>query len=153
MNDRPDNNQLVVSYKLILLLQWLTEHEHHALKKLITKALQEGLSQEFVALQAATADDLDNDVLQQNIINFFELLEQLIYQIYNEEHIKEVIQRSMIPALDHLDTALVKDMQALEVSIAKATSAISDKPGKNAKEVLCKELLKNWKPQKNLVLN
>ncbi len=144
-----DNNQFVVSYELLLLLRWLLDHEHESLKKLITKSLRNGLNNHL----KETAPDLNDEAtaaeLQQNIIDFFVLIEALMLESVNEDMIKTTLQRTLIPAIDHIDSQLC-DMDSVAMSIAKATSALHNNSGKNPKDVLCKELLKRWKPAKKL---
>lgn len=144
MSTRPEH--FVVSYELLKVLEWLIDHEQEPLKKLLHQALKKGLRQEL-----AHADDMEKEdsmeLLQGNIVDFFTLLEVLTHETIHEHEIKNHIQRTMIPAINHIDTTDC-DTTAVALSVAKATAAVENKTGENPKEVLCKEFLKRWKPLK-----
>ncbi len=145
-----DSNQMNMSYELLMLLQWLLEHEQESLKKLITKSLHNGLQQQVHAF-VSQQDRQDAAIeLQDSIIDFFMLLENQIHTVFNEDQTQEVIQRDMLPALKMVD-ARSYSHGALETSIAKAEAAFCKKTISSPKEILCKELLKRWKPHKKLL--
>ncbi len=141
--DNNDNNQFVVSYELLQLFKWLFEHEQEAVKKLLEKALHHGLQEQFFS---PTSEE-NSEALQQSIIDFFALLETLMYELLNEDEIKRVLERNLIPAINHID-ASVYDHNALAASVAKATTAYEHNPHEDPKAIFCKELLKRWKPSK-----
>ena len=70
-----DNAYFVVSHELIVLLQWLIEHEQESLKKIIARALPHGLEAALQATQSSQHQPLNQDELQQNVVDFFSLLE------------------------------------------------------------------------------
>lgn len=142
-----NNNQFVVSYELLHLFRWLFDHEQETMKKLMTKSLRNGLSDKLYAIQAHKEETTQE--IQQSVVDFFALLETLLYEIINEEEVRRIVQRNLIPAIDHID-ATVCDTATVALSLAKATSALENNPNTNAKEVLCKELLRRWKPAKKL---
>ena len=41
-NNNSNDNQFVISYELICLLQWIIEHESEQLKQLVQRAMQTG---------------------------------------------------------------------------------------------------------------
>lgn len=138
-----NENNFVVSIELLLLVQWLLEHERESLKKLVVKALQHGLLQEL----QTPRDNLNYDDLQQSIIDLFNYLEDSVSTLMPQYDVDQVIQRAMIPAIDHIDKQQC-DQEALEASIAKASTNLTSVPKQELKDILCKELLKQWKPQK-----
>jgi len=146
MSSSFNGEQFVVSYELLKLLEWLIEHEQETLKKLLDNAMQRGLR-----LELAQAEDPEQEkniaALQGNIIDFFTLLETLTHETLHEHEIKNNIQRIMIPAIYHIDTTAC-DSTSVALSIAKATAAVENRTGENPKDVLCKELLRRWKPTK-----
>ena len=140
-----DSNQMNISYELLMLLQWMLEHEQDAIKKLIDKALRAGLQAQ---LDVATSQRERYNAaieLQDSVIDFFTLLEVGMHEQMNDEHAQSVIQRNMLPALKQVDARSYAH-GALESSIAKAEAAFC-KTG-DAKDILCKELLRRWKPGK-----
>lgn len=147
-----DSNQMNISYELLMLLQWLLEHEEESMRKLISKALHNGLAKQ---LDAATSQKARHEAameLQESIIDFFTFLETEIHLLMNEDNALETIQRTMLPALKQVD-ARTYSHGALESSIAKAEAAFGKHAIGTPKEILCKELLKRWKPSKKLTVN
>lgn len=146
-----DSNQFVVSYELLQLFRWLFEHEQETLKKVMARALKNGLQEQLYShLKSAEAESTEE--LQQSIVDFFALLETLLYELINENEVKRIMQRNILPAIDHIDAAAC-DNSTVALSIAKATSLCENDPRKDPKEILFKELLKRWKPAKKLSHN
>jgi hypothetical protein len=145
-----DNNQFVVSYELLQLFRWLFEHEQETLKKLMGRALRNGLHEKLY--MHLTAEPEITDDLQQSIVDLFALLETLLYELINENEVQKVVQRNLIPALDHIDSTAC-DITLLTVSAAKATAVLEENPHEDPKDILCKELLKRWKPSKKLSIH
>lgn len=144
MSERLNNNQCAISYRLLKLLQWLAENEQEELKKLITKAVTQGLNTCSTVI-TATEDNLEHE-LQESIVDFFALMETLLSEIAHEDELKQAMQRQLIPALDHIDSSIC-DTATVASSVAKATSNFDDN-SENIKQILFKELLKRWKPSK-----
>lgn len=145
-----DNNQFVVSYELLQLFRWLLENEQDTLKKLIARSLQNGLNERLCSSQSCEPEIQED--LQQSIVDFFAVFDTLLYDAVNESEVKRVLQRNMIPAIDHIDSTMC-DNSVLALSIAKATSTCENNPSEDPKDILCKELLKRWKPAKRIVTN
>ncbi len=144
-----DMQQFVVSFQLLQLLRWLFEREQDALKKLVGRALKNGLDE--MLLQSAQCEENEEE-LQQSIIEFFSLLETVMYESLHEDEAKKLKERILIPAADHIDTAACDDM-LVAVSVAKAASTVESNPYADPKEALCRELLKRWKPSKKLSMH
>jgi len=139
-----DQEHFVISYELLKLLQWLIEHEQEPLKKLLKQSLNRKSKQ---GTATAATQQIPADHLQINIIHFFSLLETLIHEIEQENEIRHVSHATRIPAIHHIDTNIC-DSESVALSIAKATDAAENQTGENLKDVLCKELLRRWKPEK-----
>jgi hypothetical protein len=138
-----NENNFVVSIELLLLVRWLLEQERESLKKLVVKSLQHGLLHEL----QAPREKLDCDELQQSIIDFFNYLEDTVGTLMPQYDVDQVIQRAMIPAINHIDKQQC-DQEIVDASIAKASTNLTKLPQHELKSILCKELLKQWKPQK-----
>lgn len=145
-NHERDNGQFVVSYELLKLLQWLAECDQEGIKKLITKALQNGLKEELMYIHTMRVTQ-DQEELQCHIVHFFELLEHILLETSQEQNLKSTLERLKIPAIDHIDT-MICDSDIMAATVAKTTSVLEMHPEKNSKELLCKELLRQWKPSK-----
>lgn len=138
-----DNNQFIISYELLELFKWLLEYDQEGIRKLIERALSLGFDKK---LKATTLTENSQD-LQKNILDFFLLMETLLYESINEEEVRKIIQHNLIPEINQIDSTNC-DNNTLAMSIAKATNAMENHPNKNPKDVLCKELLRRWKPKK-----
>ncbi len=149
MAQNHDSNQMNISYELLMLLQWMLEHEQETIKKLISRSLHTGLQKQLEMVTSQRERQQAAVELQDSIIDFFMLLENQIHDLMNEDHTQEVIQRNMLPALKQVD-ARTYSHGALENSIAKAEAAFCKSEVGNPKEILCKELLKRWKPSKKM---
>lgn len=142
MND----NQLTVSYELLYLMQWLFEHESDSLKKIIAQALEKGLYKD-IKLQDSASEMKDASELQNSIVDFLALLEALLQETINEKNLKHLMEKQLMPALDHIDNHAC-DQATVDFSVEKTTSRLEQNPQGNAQEILFKELLKCWKPNK-----
>jgi hypothetical protein len=147
-----DNNQLTLSYELLVLLQWLIEYEPEKLKELITSAFDNGLEDDLKKVKNQSSGYDSSENVQNSIVDFFGLLEILLHEIYNERATKRVMEKKLMPAIDHIDTTEC-DTQTVQDSIEKATSKFEQEPNKNPQELLFKELLRSWKPNKKTVSN
>ena len=137
-------SQFALSYELLHLLQWLGKHDAHRLKKLITKAIANGLHDEMQRFDALSNQQNVQD-MHNNMIDFFELLDELLFDAINEHVEKKARQKNLLPTIDHIDTSMC-DNETVRFSIEKATKKLDHYPNTNAKEQLYKELLKKWKP-------
>ena len=144
-NDKSNQNQFVLSYELLYLLQWLVEYESETLKKMISRAVKVGfkdnneMSHDVVELQVS-------DSIQQSIVDFLGLLDSLLIEVQHEHNIKKILQQNLVPALKQLDST-VCDSATVESSLEKTSSKIEHSP-EQAQEILFKEILKRWKPHK-----
>ncbi len=143
MNHDPEH--FIVSYQLLQLLRWLVEHEPEMLRRLVVKALRNGFN-ELLMQQEVESDEQ----VQQHILDFFSLLEAFLCDVVTENDTRRGLQRSLIPAIDRIDTTAC-DAYLVAQSIDKAAALIEDNPCQDPKEVLCRELLKRWKPAKKIV--
>ena len=151
MDDNSFDNeiqQFVVSFQLLQLLRWLFENEQETLKKVVGRSLKNGLD-ELLFMPAERVSDED---LQQGIVEFFSLLETLLYESLHEDEAKKLKERILIPAVDHIDAGVCDDA-LVALSVKSAASAVERNPYQDPKEVLCRELLKRWKPAKKVALH
>ena len=146
------DNQFVLSYELICLLQWLMEHDAGKLKTIITKALSSGLKNQIQKESTLVENPTDLEDIQESIIDFFGMLEALLLESINELAVKKALEKNLLPSIDKIDSTIC-DNATVQFSVEKATSDIDRNPQENPKELLFKELLRRWKPNKKNVLN
>ena len=144
MTEPKNSDQLVLSYELLQLLEWLIEYEAEALKKIIKRSLSKGLSKELKQREKPNANDI-----QGNVIDFLELLEILLFESNHELSVSDVIRKNLLPSIDQIDTSNFSPA-TVECSAAIASTKKERNPKENAEELLFKELLKRWKPKKKL---
>jgi len=144
MTEPKNSDQLVLSYELLQLLEWLIEHEAESLKKIVKRALSKGLSKKLKSRELPNAG-----VIQGSVIDFLELLEILLFESNHEVSVSDVIRKNLMPAIDHIDTSNF-NAATVESSAAIASVKKEKNPSENAEELLFKELLKRWKPKKKL---
>lgn len=145
-----DDTQFVLSYELLCLLRWLTEHDAEKLKKIIAKAItSEELSEEMKRVDKPdTIAQADN--IHYNIVDFLSLLESLLLESISEQLDKKARQKNLMPAIEQIDSSIC-DSSIVRCSLEKTASQIEYNPKLNPKEQLFKELLKRWKPEKNML--
>jgi hypothetical protein len=145
-NHEFDNNgdQFVLSYELLQLMEWLVEKDEEGLKKLIKKAISNGLD---IRLKKEKNNKLIASQAQDNIVNFLTLLEIMLTEATQEHSVDHIMEKALIPAIDQVDITAC-DTSTLKSSIAVATSKSEKNPNQNAQDLFLKELLKRWKPSK-----
>jgi hypothetical protein len=147
-----ENTQFVLSYELLCLLRWLVEHDAEKLKKIIAKSYSAGLKYDIEAMREGLNEEQTMEDIQHGIVDFFDLMEILLQEVVSEKAVHQAVQKNLMPTLDQIDTAICDDA-TVRSTIEKATVKIEHNPGENPKEVLFKELLKQWKPNDKNVLN
>jgi uncharacterized membrane-anchored protein YjiN (DUF445 family) len=145
--------QFVISYELLCLLRWLLEHDIEKIKKLVSKALATGLREDikqFEQLGDVNADPAMIEEIQHSIIEFFSMLEMLLLESMKEQAVQRAVEKNLMSAIDHIDSTICDD-ETVRSSIEKATAKSELHPKENAQDLLFKELLKRWKPSKNMM--
>lgn len=138
---------LLLSFELLHLLQWLIDHEGEALKKLVEKAVKAGYktpgypSNDFVELQVSDPN------IQQSIVEFLSLMDSLLLEAHHEQTVQKTLDHLAVPALNHIDSKICNE-EVVQMSLEKASSRMKCHPEQNHQEVVLKELLKRWKPAK-----
>jgi hypothetical protein len=148
---RDSNSQLALSYELLHLLQWLGQYEADKLKKIISKAVAHGLHDEIQKTSALLNQNILED-MHHGIIDFFELLDDILTDSINDHVEKKAREKNLLPTLDHFDASLL-DHHTVRSSIETTTKKLDAHPHINPKEQLCKELLKQWKPLNSDFMN
>lgn len=139
-----NNTQFALSYELLHLLKWLEQHDIDKLRKIVAKAIAQGLHDEIRKTSSINNQNILEE-MHQSIITFFELLDEILSQELNNHLAKKAREKNLLPTLDHFDASLF-DSETVRSSIENTTKKLDSHPHINPKEQLCKELLKNWKP-------
>lgn len=144
-----ETEQLVISYELLFILRWMIEHEVDGLKNLILQAItsSEKEKQTTENTNASFSDDMKH-----TIVDLFDLLEALLSEAINEQAVNKIVERNLMPAIDHIDASLC-DEKIVRQSIEKTTQMLDKGSHEQAQSLLFKELLKQWKPNKKSMLN
>lgn len=148
MNEKM-NDQFTISLELLRLMQWVTEHDQEGLKRLIGRALSHGLNQRIQHTQDATEQQ---ESVYHSIIDFFILMEALLAENMHENFAKKTKQSSLIPAVHSIDVAAC-DTGTVRFSLERATTRMQANPQENPRDLLLKELIKRWKPNKKNMVN
>ncbi len=145
------DNQCVLSYELLLLLQWLVENHEKELQGLIKKALALGLADRLNATPQLP-DQQTAQEMHQSVLAFFDELENTLHECVQEQRAKSRLRRSLIPAAEHIDSS-VCGKEVVADSLVQASETWAKDPDQNPRDLLLKELLRQWNPQKNIVKN
>jgi hypothetical protein len=147
-----ENTQFVLSYELLCLLRWIVDNDAEKLKKIIAKAYAAGLKYDVQRIRDGWNEEHSMEDIQQGIVEFFGLMEVLLQEVINEQAVHKAVQKNLMPTLDQIDTAVCDDA-TMRTTLEKATAKIEHNPAENPRELLFKELLKQWKPHDKDVLN
>lgn len=146
---RYQNNQFIISHELLSLLQWLIENERDEIQDLITNAILNKNNLEKENIKNTEEDQ------HSIVIDFFALLEEITHETSQENEVNSIVQRNIIPAINHIDTVTYDNFDNLLVakSAQKAQNDHETNPEKDPKNILYKELLKRWKPSKRITVD
>jgi hypothetical protein len=145
------DTQLVLSYELLCLLRWLLEHDAPKLKKMVSKAVANGLYEHIRLLDKKTSEH-DQEDMQDNILDFLALLETSLLECMSEHVTQKARSTNLLATVEQLDTTLCNP-DIMMSSLEKTTNLTDKNPTLNPQETLYKELLKRWKPEKKSTMN
>lgn len=150
MNDKKfleNEDQFVVSYELLYILQWLMMYEKDALAQLVHKAFVQGSQ---TAQEQYEAHDIDeeNAYLQHSVIDFFSFLENEVEDVAQAESIKHIMQTNLIKTLDHIDPKIF-DPAIIKASMMATAEKVAPESNHQAKDYFLKQLLRKWTPKKD----
>lgn len=149
-NNFDSDNQFELTLELLHLLSWLAEHETAALKKIIVKALKNGLKDQI--FQYDGEERGISQSVQNGFMDFFDTMDELLLESLHNQEVENKIVQELLPAVQQLDTAVCDD-DTVQSSIENTAMKLEHQPDRNPQETLFKELLKQWKPHKKTVLN
>lgn len=145
------DTQFVLSHELICLLRWMLKHDAKKLKKIIATAVYSGLRNDLQKDKTPT-DVARLEDLQEVIVDFFGMLEGILLESLDEHAVQKAIEKNLLPSIDQIDSTICDDA-TVRFSVEKATSDIEKNTNESPKDLLFKELLRHWKPNKKSVAN
>ncbi len=146
-----NTNQLTLSYELLYLLQWLIDNEAEAVKSLMVQSFNRGFKDALNDLNktapnfGSTAEDM-----HYNVVDFLGLMEILLSEVKNEQRMKTILNKKLMPAIDNIDGKEC-DFSIVQSSVEQASLAFERNPEQNPQELLLQTLLKSWNPSKKSI--
>lgn len=147
-----ETSQVQLSYELILLLRWIVNYEQDTLKKFINRAMAQGLSHQLLHILNHPKKNKPDDQSGKTIMDFFTLMEFLLFETMHEKNIKSNTDHKLTDLIENMDLSNY-DYNTIAKSVEKTRDICWQKPKNDVKSVLCKELLRRWKPSKKLKVN
>ena len=140
------DEQFAISFELLCLLRWIVEHDADKLKKIVDRAVRQGLHEQLQKI-AFLADADAYEEAQDNMVEFFSSLETILQESIQEKSERQAIEKNLIPAIEHIDIMACDD-HVVQESLVKAHGKLTHNAQENPKDILLKEILRNWKPLK-----
>lgn len=140
-----NDDQFIVSYELLYILQWLMTYEKEAFTQLVHKAFVQGSQ---APSEHETHDQTEEaEYLQSSVIDFFSFLEQEVENVAQSEAMKHIMQKNLLKTLDHIDPKIF-DPAIIKASMMATAEKLHPQRNHQAKDYFLKELLKKWHPKK-----
>jgi len=134
--------QCFISKDVLKIFKWLIEYEQDSLRKIIIKAIKKGIKNDYKDKNIEHILDLNNYLL-----DFFILLENILYEISSNDFNSD-LDRKLLSIIDKFDSNQY-NIDDIESSISKVNNDKNvNKSNEQLKSLLCKELLKRWRPAK-----
>lgn len=150
--NKNDQGQVVLSYELLFLLQWIMEREADALKKIVVRALKNGFNSADFKINEVIEMQISDPIVHESIIDFLSLIDSLLLEATTELDVQKHAELTLIPALKQIDSTMCNE-DVVQSSLKKANAHLHSNSKQNAQEVLLKELLRRWKPDKKVLSN
>lgn len=141
-----NDDQFIVSYELLYILQWLMTYEKEAFSQLIHKAFVQGSEASDVHVTSDQHEEAE--YLQSSVIDFFSFLEQEVETVAQAESMKHIMQKNLLKTLDHIDPNLF-DPAIIKASMMATAEKLNPQRNHQAKDYFLKQLLKKWQPKKD----
>lgn len=140
------DDQFIVSYELLHILQWLLTYEKETFSHLVEKAYIKG-SQSMENNSEVYEQIEESEYLQNSVLDFFNFLEKEVSIVAHAESIKHIMQKNLLKTLDHIDPK-VFDAAIIQESMQVTAEKINPQRNHQAKDYFLKQLLKKWHPKK-----
>lgn len=138
-------NDITLSFELLVLINWLMQNEKPMLNNLIKHALKNGLSEEFEKISNAENIEI-NEQFYTTILGFLLSIEDNLIEHLSQIKINKAEKNDILPVLKKIDLRNIR----IKPIFSESKHSINSEDTKN---VLFQQVLKNWKPDKNDLLN
>jgi hypothetical protein len=137
------NEPFSLSVELLRLMRWIAHNDPESLRRLVNRAISNMEDPTTFLTDAPNNGDADH--AQQDITNFFMLMDNFLIESLNEYHSKSSLRTQMIPAVARIDSETC-DTTLVHASIELAANKMQKNPQGNPRDILIEELIKRWKP-------
>lgn len=142
-----DESQLIISYDLLNLIDWLVKNDPESIKKIVETAHQNGYH--TINKQRITTLNKTTD-LRESISGFFLLLEEAFLETVElEKSYKDspLASAAIATTIEAIDSSIC-DKETVLKCTERTERALKKNEQQNPKELFYRELLKSWKPRK-----
>lgn len=140
---------IILSFELLVLINWLMQNEKQMLNNLIKHALKNGLAEEFEKISGI--DNIEvNEQFYTTVISFLLFMEDGLVQNLSKIKIDRNSKDDIFPVLNKID---MKDINIKPIFSGAKHSTTTSIDTEETKNILFHQILKNWKPNKNDLLN
>jgi hypothetical protein len=138
-------SDISLSFELLVLLNWIMQNERPILNNMIKHALKDGLEDEFEKLANAESVEV-NEQFYTTVLGFLLSMEDCLIEHLSQIKINKNVKKDISPLLKRLE------LMGIRIKPVFSASKLQKSPD-DAKNVLFQQILKNWKPDKNDLLN
>jgi hypothetical protein len=142
--------QLTISHEVLTLLRWLMENHAEELTKITRRALQHGLHDKIHAGQAERLPQPEE--AYENVAHFFGMIEEILIKALDEHVTYRKHENKLQPIINHID-ATYCDSSTVQLSVEKTATKIAQHTECNPRDILFKEILRQWRPRKSSLIN
>ncbi|MFH1832196.1 MAG: hypothetical protein ABH827_05365 [bacterium] len=154
------NSSLSLSLELICLLSWLLKNEKHMLNDVVKEAIKNGLIHDINKLELEEMSKITED-LDTTILDFLIYLEDSLADNLKTVPYHAKAETDITPTLKKIES-IGFNPNTLRTSIKQVKAQIIKEKQHNpkvstdteyAKQVLFKQIIKNWKPSSKDTMN
>lgn len=138
-------DQFVISYEMLSLLQSLLQYEKQALQTILKRAYTKGKEITSTHTDIVKQAEFDEHV-RYGVSDFFDFLELELQALTQEQAHEKIINSQLLKTLDHIDPMRFEQAM-IHNSMKKTAQKINSYDEQPFKEQFLKELLKQWKPK------
>lgn len=147
-----ESSDIVLSFELFVLINWLVQNERPMLNNLIKHALKNGLAEEFEKISGLDTIEV-NEQFYTTVISFLLFMEDGLVQNLSKIKIDKNSKDDIFPVLNKIDMKNINIKPIFSGTKHSATANGNNRNTEESKNILFHQILKNWKPNKNDLLN
>lgn len=143
------NNEIILSLELFALVNWIMKNEKRKLNNLVKHALKNGLVDKFEKISINESTEI-NEQFYVTIINFLLLIEDCLTKNLNRMKTNKKKNDILLPVLKKMNSY---DISTDSIFLKRKKTLKTDNNLTDMKKKLFQQIIKNWKPDKNDLLN